>query len=105
MRNPFYSPLWQNRAFVRVWSASTVSVFGSLITRMALPFVAILVLGAGPLEVAVLRGLEIGTGLIVGLVAGAWVDRLRRRPILLWTDVGRAVLLVDHPHRVRGRRP
>jgi MFS family permease len=97
VRNPFYSPLWQNRAFVRVWSASTVSVFGSLITRMALPFVAILVLGAGPLEVAVLRGLEIGTGLIVGLVAGAWVDRLRRRPILIWTDLGRAVLLATIP--------
>ena len=74
-----------------------VSVFGSLITRMALPFVAILVLGAGPLEVAVLRGLEIGTGLIVGLVAGAWVDRLRRRPILIWTDLGRAVLLATIP--------
>ena len=64
---------------------------------MALPFVAILVLGAGPLEVAVLRGLEIGTGLIVGLVAGAWVDRLRRRPILIWTDLGRAVLLATIP--------
>jgi MFS family permease len=97
VRNPFHSPLWSNRAFVRVWSAATVSVFGSLVTRMALPFVAILVLGAGPFEVAVLRGLEIGTGLFVGLVAGAWVDRLRRRPILIWADLGRAVLLASIP--------
>jgi MFS family permease len=97
VRNPFHSTLWRNRAFVRVWSASTISVFGSLITRMALPFVAILVLGAGPFEVAVLRGLEIGTGLFVGLVAGAWVDRLRRRPILIWADLGRAVLLASIP--------
>jgi MFS family permease len=97
VRNPFNSPLWGNRAFVRVWSASTISVFGSLITRLALPFVAILVLGAGPIEVALLRGLEIGTGLFVGLVVGAWVDRLRRRPILIWADLGRAVLLASIP--------
>lgn len=97
MRNPFHSALWQNRPFVRVWTASTVSVFGSLITRMALPFVAILVLDAGAFEVALVRGLEISAGLFVGLVAGAWVDRLRRRPILIWADLGRAVVLGTIP--------
>ena len=39
MRNPFASPLWQNHAFVRVWSAASISIFGSLITRIALPLV------------------------------------------------------------------
>ncbi|HLA15360.1 MAG TPA: MFS transporter [Candidatus Limnocylindrales bacterium] len=91
------SSLWSNGAFVRFWSAATVSIFGSLITRMALPFVAILVLDAGPIEVAVLRGMDVAAALVFGLVAGAWVDRLRRRPVLIWADIGRAVLLVSIP--------
>ena len=97
MRNPFASPLWSNSAFVRVWGAATISIFGSLITRMALPLAAILILGSGAVEVALLRGLELGTTLVVGLVAGAWVDRLRRRPVLIWADLGRAALLGSIP--------
>ncbi len=97
MRNPFASALWSNAAFVRVWSAATISVFGSLITGIALPFVAIVVLGAGAFEIAVLRTLDLGATLIFGLVAGAWVDRLRRRPVLIWADLGRAVLLGSVP--------
>jgi MFS family permease len=94
---PFSSPIWRNPAFVRVWTAATISIFGSLITRMALPFVAILVLGAGPIEVAGLRSVELVAGLGIGLVAGAWVDRLRRRPVLIWADLGRALLLFSIP--------
>ena len=97
MRNPFASPLWRNRAFVRVWSAATVSIFGSLITRIALPLVAILILGSGAIEVALIRSLDLGATLLFGLVAGAWVDRLRRRPVLIWADLGRAVLLGSIP--------
>ena len=93
MRNPFTSPLWSNSAFVRVWTAASISIFGSLITRIALPLVAILTLNAGPIEVAVLRSMDLAAALIVGLVAGAWVDRLRRRPVLIWADLGRAALL------------
>jgi Na+/melibiose symporter-like transporter len=91
------SPLWRNQAFVRVWTAATISVFGSLVSGIALPFVAILVLGAGPLEVAALGMVELVAALVVGLVAGAWVDRLRRRPVLIWADLGRAVLLASIP--------
>lgn len=90
-------PLWRDRAFVAVWSASTISLFGSLITRTALPFAAILVLGAGPLEISAIRSAELIAGLLVGLFAGAWVDRLLRRPILIWADIGRAVLLGSIP--------
>ena len=97
MRNPFGNPLWQNSAFVRVWGAATISIFGSLVTRIALPLAAILVLGAGAFEVAILRGLELGATLLVGLAAGAWVDRLRRRPVLIWADLGRAALLASVP--------
>jgi MFS family permease len=89
--------LWRDRSFLAVWSASTISVFGSLITRTALPFAAIIVLHAGPLEIAAIRSAELIAGLVVGLFAGAWVDRLLRRPILIWADLGRAVLLGSIP--------
>lgn len=89
--------LWRDRNFLAVWSASTISVFGSLITRTALPFAAIIVLGAGAAEIAAIRSAELVAGLLVGLVAGAWVDRLLRRPILIWADIGRAVLLGSIP--------
>ncbi|MEO8437264.1 MAG: MFS transporter [Chloroflexota bacterium] len=97
MRNPFASPLWRNHAFVRVWGAATISIFGSLVTRIALPLAAILVLGSGAIEVALLRAVELIATLIFGLVAGAWVDRLRRRPVLIWADLGRAALLGSIP--------
>jgi MFS family permease len=97
VRNPFSSPLWSNSAFIRVWAAASVSIFGSLITRIALPLAAILILGASAFEVALIRGMELGATLLVGLVAGAWVDRLRRRPVLIWADIGRAALLGSIP--------
>jgi len=89
--------LWRDRAFLAVWSASTVSIFGSLITRTALPFAAILVLDAGPIEISAIRSAELIAEILVGLVAGVWVDRLRRRPIMIWADLGRAVLLGSIP--------
>ena len=97
VRNPFASPLWRNHAFVRVWSAASISIFGSLITRFALPIIAILALDAGPFEVAMVRSIDLLSALVVGFVAGAWVDRLRRRPVLIWADLGRAVLLLWIP--------
>jgi MFS family permease len=89
--------LWANVAFRRVWAAETVSIFGSFVTRMALPLVAILVLGADALGVALIPSMDLVAGLVVGLIAGAWVDRLRRRPVLIWTDLGRAALLATIP--------
>jgi MFS family permease len=85
--------LWRNGAFQRIWAAATVSIFGSLITRVALPFVAIILLNADSVGVALVRSMDLIAGLAFGLVAGAWVDRLRRRPVLIWADLGRAVLL------------
>src|ERR1043165_9022946 len=85
--------LWRNRAFVRVFAAATVSIFGSLVTRVALPFVAIINLNADSVGVALVRSMELVAGLAVGLCAGAWVDRLRRRPVMIWADLGRAALL------------
>jgi MFS family permease len=89
--------LWRNGAFRRVWAAATISIFGSLVTRVALPFVAIISLGADSVGVSLVRSMDLIAGLAVGLVAGAWVDRLRRRPVMIWADLGRAALLLLVP--------
>lgn len=91
------SSIWREPAFVRLWTASTISYVGSFVTRTALPLAAIYVLQAGPIELSVIRSLEFIAWLLIGLVAGAWVDRLRRRPIMIVADVGRALLLGSIP--------
>jgi hypothetical protein len=89
--------LWRNADFVHLWGAATVSTFGSLITRTAIPFTAILLLDASAADLGALRIAELLPAFIVGLVAGAWVDRLRRRPIMIAADLGRAALLLTIP--------
>lgn len=89
--------LWRHPDFLRLWVGQTVSELGSVVTRTAVPLVALLVLNAGPLEIAYLVISASLAVLVVGLVAGAWVDRLRRRPLLIWSDVIRAVLLFSIP--------
>jgi hypothetical protein len=86
-----------NRDFARLWAAEGISGFGSLITGTALRFAAILVLGATPLQLGLLEAADRGAQLIFGLAAGAWVDRLRKRPILIAADLGRAALLASIP--------
>jgi len=91
------SSIWQNGAFVRVFSAASISYVGSFVTRTALPLAAIYGLNAGAGELALIRSFEFLGWLLVGLVAGAWVDRLRRRPIMIGTDLARALLLLTIP--------
>jgi MFS family permease len=74
-----------------------VSELGSVVTRTAVPLVALLVLGAGPLQMALIVVAGSLGVLLVGFFAGAWVDRLRRRPLLIWTDAVRALLLFSIP--------
>ena len=89
--------LWRDADFLKLWTGQTVSEFGSVVTRTALPLVALLTLGAGPAEMAYLVVAASSGVLLVGLFAGAWVDRLPRRPVLVWTDVIRAGLLFSVP--------
>lgn len=89
--------LWRNPDFMKLWAGETISVFGSLITRTALPFTAILYLDATPLEIAALAASDVVAGILVGLVAGVWVDRLRRRPIMIAADLARALLIGSIP--------
>ena len=72
-------------------------MFGSLVGRTALPFTAILVLGAGPFQIAMISAAELVPALLLGPAIGVWVDRLHRRPILIAADIGRALLLGTIP--------
>ena len=89
--------LWKNRAFTRLWVAQVTSSAGTAITTVALPLTAVLVLGATPSEMGLLAAAGSLPNLLFGLFAGVWVDRVRRRPILVWADLGRALLLVSVP--------
>lgn len=89
--------LWRNPNFVRLWTGETISIFGSLIGRTALPFTAILVLDAGPIQIALLSAAELVPAFLAGPFVGVWVDRLRRRPIMIAADVGRFALLGTIP--------
>jgi MFS family permease len=83
--------------FRQLFFADTVSQLGSQVTQIALPLVAILVLNASPFEVGLLAACDTAAFLLVGLPAGAWVDRLRRRNVLIAGDIGRAILLGSVP--------
>jgi MFS family permease len=89
--------LWRHPDFIRLWSAETVSQFGTQFTQLALPLVAIDVLHVSAFEVAALTTVEFLPFLLVSLPAGVWVDRLRRRPILVIGDLSRALLLASVP--------
>jgi MFS family permease len=89
--------LWHNVDFRRLWAAQTVSQFGSEITGLALPLLAILVLHATTFEVAALAVVDWLPFFLFSLPAGVWIDRLRRRPILIAADVGRALVLGSVP--------
>jgi MFS family permease len=89
--------LWRHRDFLKLWSASTVSLFGTQISQLALPLAAVLVLDASAFEVAALGTVEFLPFILFTLPAGVWFDRLRRRPILIAGDLGRAVLLATIP--------
>ena len=89
--------LWRNPAFLRLWVAHVTSGAGTAITAVALPLTAVLVLRATPSQMGLLAAAGSLPNLLFGLVAGVWVDRVRRRPILVWADIGRALLLASIP--------
>ena len=92
-----FSGLWRHPDFMRLWVGGTVSGFGSQITFLALPFTAVLVLDASPLQMGILAAAGSAPSLILGLGVGVWVDRRKKRPIMIVADYGRAVLLIAIP--------
>ena len=89
--------LWRHRDFMALWSGQTVSEVGSSVTVLALPLLAVISLDATTFEVGLLTACTSLAFLLVALPAGAWVDRWRRKPVLVWGDLGRVVLLGSIP--------
>ncbi|HXB69740.1 MAG TPA: MFS transporter [Candidatus Acidoferrales bacterium] len=83
--------------FLKLWFGQAISRIGSQVTLVGLPLTAVLLLGASPLQMGALAGASAAPVWIFGLFAGAWADRLRRRPILIAADLGRAVVLAVVP--------
>lgn len=105
--------LWRHPDFLKLWGGETISVFGSSISQLAIPLVAILTLDATTFEVGALSAVETAPFLLVALWAGVFVDRRKRRPVLIGADLGRAVVLgsipvvywlggMNHEHRLAG---
>lgn len=91
------SALARNRDFLKLWTAQTISVFGSQVSTLAIPLTAALILKVEPLAFALLGTVETLPFILFTLPAGAWVDRLRRRPIQIAGDLGRAIALATIP--------
>lgn len=89
--------LLRNHDFLKLWTGQTISGFGTQVTILAVPIVAALALKVSPLEFGLLATIEFLPVVVLSLPAGVWVDRLRRRPILIWTDLGRAISLLSIP--------
>jgi MFS family permease len=89
--------LWRNPDFLKLWTGETISQFGTQVTLLGLPLIAILLLKANAFQVGLLATVEFLPFILLGLPAGAWVDRLRRRPILITGDIVRALSLASIP--------
>lgn len=89
--------LLHDRDFVKLWSAETISQFGTQVTFLALPLIAATTLNVSPFEFGLLGTIEFLPFILLSLPAGVWVDRLRRRPILIVGDLVRAASLASIP--------
>ena len=89
--------LWRHRDFRLLWGGETVSELGSQVSVLAIPLLAVRTLHATTFEVALLAAASTAAFLIVGLPAGVWVDRIRRRWVMMAADVGRMLALASVP--------
>jgi MFS family permease len=89
--------LWRRPDFRTFWLAGAVSLLGSEVSALAIPLAAILTLDAGPIGMGILASVGAAPPLLLGLFAGVWVDRLRRRPVLIACDLARAAVLLSIP--------
>lgn len=89
--------LWRNPGFMRYWAADSISQLGVQVSAVALPLAAALLLGASAGEMGLLSASGAAPFLLIGLFVGVWVDRVRRRPLLILADLARAALLLAVP--------
>jgi MFS transporter len=86
-----------DRQFLKLWSGSVVSTLGFHVSVLAMQLTAAVVLDASPLQMGLLAAAQLAPRVALGLVVGAWIDRLRKRPVLIAADLGRAALLGSVP--------
>jgi len=89
--------LFRHPNYLKLWTAATVSLFGTQVSQIAIPFIAAVLLKASPGEVGLLTTIEFLPFLLFTLPAGVWVDRFPKRRILILGDLGRALMLVSIP--------
>ncbi|MCA1780637.1 MAG: MFS transporter [Dermatophilaceae bacterium] len=89
--------LFRHHDFRQVWMGDTVSVFGVEIVGFAIPIIAVTVLAATELQMGLLATAEMLAFLLIGLPAGAWVDRMRKKHVIIRGDLLRAALLLTLP--------
>jgi MFS family permease len=89
--------LWRHPDFLKLWAGESVSLIGSQVTLLSIPLLAAISLQASPLQMGTLGTLQYIPWLLIGLFAGAWVDRTRRRLMMIVADIGRAFLLAVIP--------
>jgi MFS family permease len=80
-------------SFARYWTAAAISSLGSAVTAVAMPVLVVQLLGATPFEVGVVNAAQFVPYALLGLIAGVYTDRWRRKPVLVWASVGRALSL------------
>ncbi|WP_234399910.1 MFS transporter [Paenibacillus popilliae] len=83
--------------FRNFWLGHTVSSFGVQITTVAIPLIAALTLEASALEMGILTAVEFLPFLLISLFVGVWVDRKPKRPMMIGSDIMRAVVLIAIP--------
>jgi MFS family permease len=91
------SGVWRRPDFRALFAAQTGAVFGTLISRTAIPFAAIIELNASPLQLSLLGASSMAPAFGLGLFAGAWVDRVPRKPLMIACDLIRAAVLLIIP--------
>src|SRR5690348_2319077 len=96
MRRPS-GGLWSHPDFLKLWTGQSISEVGSQVSQLALPWLAAVGLHASPFQFSLLGVLGFMPFILFALPAGVWVDRLRRRSILIVGDAARAVLLILIP--------
>lgn len=96
-RSSLRRSLWAVPDYRNLWMSQTTSLFGTGITLLALPLVALLALDASPFEIGLLWALEYLPILLIGLPAGVWVERLPLRAVMIGADLVRAVALLAVP--------
>jgi MFS family permease len=89
--------LWRHRDFTRLWAGESVSEFGSQVSMLAVPLIAVRTLDATTFQVGLLTAVSTAAFLVIGLPAGTWVDRLHRRKVMIVSDLGRVLALGSIP--------